>query len=88
MKVRKNWLLVALWYILDRREASRHMSEDELAYKMLIWAWQIDKTARNGMTNQQFAKYELLRLGKGENLSRIASKEEVLALKPDLTLKQ
>jgi len=53
----------------------------------------LDKSALHGMTNQQFAKYGLLRLGKGEDLTRIvkgglprriASKEEVLALKPDL----
>jgi len=50
----------------------------------------MDKSALKGMTNQQFAKYGLLRLGKGEHLTRIvrggaprriASKEEVLALK-------
>jgi len=70
-----------------------HSASEDLAYKMLTWAWHIDKTALNGMTNQQFAKYGLLRLGKGEHLTRIvkgglprriASKEEVLALKPDL----
>jgi len=43
----------------------------ELAYKMLSWAWHMDKTALNGMTNQQLAKYVLLRLGKGEYLTRI-----------------
>jgi len=86
-------LLVGLWYMLQRKEASRHQSEADLAYKMLTWAWHMDKTALNGMTNQQFAKYELLQLKKGENLTRIvkgglprriASKEEVLALKPEL----
>lgn len=49
------------------------------------------------MTNQQFVKYGLIRLRRGENLTRIvrgglprriALKEEVLALKPDLRLKQ
>lgn len=64
---------------------------------MLSWAWHVDKAALNGMTNQQFAKYGLLRLGRGEHLThivkgglprRIASKEEVLALKPELCLKQ
>ena len=85
-------LLVSLWYMLQRKEASRHQSEEDLAYKMLTWAWHMDKSALNGMTNQQFAKYELLQLKKGEDLTRIvkggvarriASKEEVLALKPE-----
>jgi len=57
----------------------------------------IDKSARNGLTNQQFAKYGLLQLGRGEHLirimkggeaRRIAPTEEVLALKPELSLKQ
>lgn len=57
----------------------------------------MDKSALEGMANQQFAKYGLLRLGKGEHLTRIvrggaprriASREEVLALKPRLSLKQ
>jgi transposase len=90
-------LLVTLWYVLNRREAYDQSNEEDLAYKMLTWAWHIDKTALQGMTNQQFAKYGLLRLGKGEELTRIvrgglprriASKEEVLALKPDLRTHQ
>jgi len=90
-------LLVTIWYLLSRKEAYNKSSAEDLAYKMLTWAWQMDKSALNGMTNQQFAKYGLLRLGQGENLTRIvkgglprriASKEEVLALKPELFLKQ
>jgi hypothetical protein len=57
---------------------------------MLTWAWHMDKSAKRGMTNQQFAKYGLLQLGRGEQLTRIvkggkprrlAPTEEVLALK-------
>lgn len=86
-------LLVTVWYVLNRQEAYHKSSEEELAYKMLTWAWHIDQTALNGMTHQQFAKYGLLRLKTGENLTRIvkggvprriAPKEEVLALKPEL----
>lgn len=90
-------LLVTIWYLLNRKEVYSHSSEEDLAYKMLTWAWHMDKSALKGMSNQQFAKYGLLRLGKGEHLTRIvrggaprriASKEEVLALKPGLSLKQ
>jgi len=90
-------LLVTLWYLLTNQEAYDRSSEEDLAYKMLTWSWRIDQTALNGMTRQQFAKYGLLRLGKGEDLTRIvkgglprriAPKEEVLALKPELNLKQ
>ena len=90
-------LLVTLWYLLNRQEAYNRSSDEELAYKMLTWAWHMDKSALNGMTNQQFAKYGLLRLGRGAELTRIvkgglprriASQEEVLALKPEFRLKQ
>ena len=86
-------LLVTVWYLLNHQTTYNHSSDEDLAYKMLTWAWHLDKSARNGMTNQQFAKYELIQLGRGEHLTRIvkggqprriASKEEVLALKPDL----
>jgi transposase len=90
-------LLVTLWYVLSRQESYDHFTDEDLAYKMLTWAWHIDKSAKRGMTNQQFAKYGLLQLGRGENLTRIvkgssprriAPKEEVLALKPELSLKR
>jgi len=90
-------LLVTMWCLLDKNEAYNRSSEEDLAYKMLTWSWHIDRMAMNGMTHQQFAKYGLLKLGKGENLRRIvkggfprriASTHEVLALKPDLILKQ
>ena len=90
-------LLVTIWYLLNRKEVYKQSSEEGLAYKMLTWAWHMDKPALNGMTHQQFAKYGLLRLGKGEDVTRIvrgglprrlASKEEVLALKPELRIPQ
>jgi len=90
-------LLVTIWYLLNRKEVYKQSSEEDLAYKMLTWAWHMDKPALNGMTHQQFAKYGLLRLGKGEDVMRIvrgglprrlASKEEVLALKPELRIPQ
>ena len=86
-------LLVTIWYVLSKQEAYRHASEEDLAYKMLIWSWSMDEQARQGMTRQQFAKYGLLRLGIGRDLTRIvkggyprrlAPAEEVLALRPEL----
>ena len=86
-------LLVTLWYVLSENQAYKYSSEEDLAYKMLSWAWHIDKEALNGMSHQQFAKYGLIHLGKGKQLTRIvrggrprriAPLEEVLALKPEL----
>jgi transposase len=87
-------LLVTIWYVLSDKQPYNHSNEEDLAYKMLTWSWHIDKTALNGMTRQQFAKYGLMRLGVGVQLTRIvrgnyprrlAPAEEVLALKPELT---
>ena len=86
-------LLVTLWYLLSRNQSYASASDEDLAYKMLTWAWHIDTSAKRGMTNQQFAKYALLHLGRGTHLTRIvkggrprriAPTEEVLVLKPNL----
>jgi hypothetical protein len=90
-------LLVTLWYLLSRQEAYDYFTDEDLAYKMLTWAWHMDRSALRGLSPQQFAKCGLLELGRGQDLTRIvkggqprriAPKEEVLALKPELSLKQ
>ena len=87
-------LLVLVWYLLIRRQPYRHFSQERIAYKYLTWAWQMDETARDGLTRQQFTRYYLMRLGIGHDLQRIAldpkhprrlaSETEVLALRPEL----
>ena len=88
-------LLVSIWHVLTKGEAHCHSTEEDLAYKMLTWSQRMDEEALRGMTRQQFAKYGLLRLGKGVHLTRIvrnglprrlAPTEEVLALLPELNL--
>jgi transposase len=87
-------LLELVWYLLIRRQPYRHFSQERIAYKYLTWAWQMDETARDGLTRQQFTRYYLMRLGIGHDLQRIAldpkhprrlaSETEVLALRPEL----
>jgi len=86
-------LLVAVWHLLTKREPYRHFDDQTIAYKMLIWSQRMDEQALNGLTRQQFAKYGLLRLGVGQDLTRIvrngvprriAPAEEIVALRPDL----
>ncbi|MBT3189018.1 MAG: IS110 family transposase [Anaerolineae bacterium] len=88
-------MLVAVWHVLSKSESRRHSTDEDLAYKMLIWAQRMDEAALQGLSRQQFIKYGLLRLGAGQDLTRIvrngfprriASSEEVLALKPELNL--
>jgi len=57
-------------------------------------AWQMKEEARDGLTRQQFARYYLMRLGIGHDLTRVAlnpkyprrlaSEAELLALRPEL----
>jgi len=86
-------LLVAVWHILTKREPYRHFDDETIAYKMLIWSWKMDAKALHGLSRQQFARYGLLRLGVGQDLTRIvrsnlprriAPAAEVLMLKPEL----
>jgi transposase len=86
-------LLVTVWHVLSKQEAYLHASDEDIAYKMLIWSWNMDEKALDGLTRQQFAKYGLLRLGVGQEITRIvrsnlprrlAPSEEVLMLKPEL----
>lgn len=87
-------LLELVWYVLTRRQPYRHFSHERIAYKYLTWAWRMDDEARDGLTRQQFARYYLMRLGIGHDLTRIAldpkhprrlaSVAEVLALRPEL----
>jgi len=56
-------LLVAIWHVLSKEETDRNASEEDLAWKMLLWSWSLGDEARLGLTPKQFAKYSLLRLG-------------------------
>ena len=86
-------MLVAVWHVLSKRQPRIHSTEEDLAYKMLIWSQRMNEDALRGMTRQQFVKYGLLRLGVGQHLTRIvrngtprriAPTAEVFALKPEL----
>jgi transposase len=87
-------LLELVWYVLTRRQPYRGFTQERIAYKYLTWAWRMDDEARAGLTRQQFARYYLMRLGIGHDLTRIAldpkhprrlaSEAELLTLRPDL----
>lgn len=87
-------LLELVWVVLTRRQPYRYFSQERIAYKYLTWAWQMDEAARDGLTRQQFARYYLMRLGIGHDLTRIAlnpkyprrisSEAELLILRPEL----
>ena len=88
-------LLVAVWHVLSKEETDVHASEEDLAYKMLVLAWDLDEAVRMGLTYKQFAKYALMKLGVETDITRfvrknvprrVAPREEVLARMEELGL--
>lgn len=88
-------LLVAVWQVLTKEETDVHASEEDLAYKMLVLAWDLDEDVRMGLTYKQFAKYALMKLGVETDITRfvrknvprrVAPREEVLARMEELGL--
>ncbi len=88
-------LLVTIWHVLAEEETDCNASDEDLAWKMLLWSWSLKDEVRLGLTPKQFAKYSLIRLGvqrdvtsfmRGKVLRRIASAEEVLARVSELGL--
>ena len=88
-------LLVAVWHVLTREEIDIHASEEDLAYKMLVLAWDLDENVRRGLTYKQFAKYALMKLGIETDITRfvrknvprrVAPKAEVLKRMEELGL--
>ena len=90
-------LLVAVWQVMTKEETDLHANEEDLAYKMLVLAWDLGENARMGLTYKQFAKYALMKLGIETDITRFvrrivprraAPRAEVLArmAKLDLTV--
>lgn len=88
-------LLVAVWQVMTKEETDLHASEEDLAYKMLVLAWDLDENERMGLTYKQFAKYALMKLGIQTDITRfvrrnvprrVAPKEEVLERMEELGL--
>ena len=86
-------LLVAIWHVLTEQVADKHADEKMVATKLMRWSWELTDEQRGGLSTRQFVRLQLVRLKLGENLThftyggmprRIASVEEVLALKPEL----
>ena len=86
-------MLVAVWYILSERTSDRHADPDKVAFKYIMWSWKLDDVKRNGMSTRQWARYHLMRLQLGEDLTHvmrggnrypIAPGDEIMELLPEL----
>jgi transposase len=85
-------LLVVLWHVLSKRQSYRHISDEKIASKMLLWGQKVRKHNRQAAASRLFIRRRLMILGVGKNLSRftynklpraLASEEEVLAPTPE-----
>ncbi len=90
-------LLVVVWHVLTKQETDEHVSEEDLAYKMLVLSWDLNEDVRMGLTYKQFAKYALMKLGVESDITRfvrknvprrLAAREEVLARMEELGITQ
>jgi len=88
-------LLVAIWHVLTKEETDIHVSEEDLAYKMLVLSWDLGEEVRMGLSYKQFAKYALMKLGVETDITRfvrknvprrLAPRDEVLARMKELGL--
>ena len=86
-------LLVSVWHVLTERVADRHAEPQMVATKLMRWSWGLTDEQRGGLTSPQFIRYHLIGLKLGDDLThlrygnkprRIATVDEVLALKPEL----
>ncbi len=86
-------LLVAIWYVLSTKQADRYADGEQVAFKLMTWAWKLSDEQRGGLRSRQFIRYHLLRLGLGDELTHItrggtrrplATREEILAQYPEL----
>jgi transposase len=86
-------LLIAIWHVLMAKSADRRADAEQVAFKLMVWAWKLTDEQRGGLSSRQFIRAHLMRLGLGLDLTHItrggtrrplATIEEVLALRPEL----
>ena len=82
-------LLVVVWHVLMAKSADRRAEAEQVAFKLMVWAWKLSDEQRGGMSSRQFIRAQLMQLGIGNELTHItrggtrrplATIEEVLAL--------
>jgi transposase len=86
-------LLIVVWHVLMAKSADRRADAEQVAFKLMVWAWKLSEEQRGGLSSRQFIRAHLIGLGLGAELTHItrggtrrplATIEEVLALRPEL----
>ena len=66
-------ILVSIWHILSHRQADIHATEDKVAYKLLLYAWQLGTQHRpDPYSAPQLTRFFLNQLDLGHDLDAIA----------------
>jgi len=66
-------ILVAIWHILTHRQADIHATEDKVAYKLLLYAWQLGTQHRpDPYSAPRLTRFFLTQLDLGHNLEAIS----------------
>ena len=64
-------LLIVVWHALMARSADRREEAEQVAFKLMIWAWKLSDEQRGGMTTRQFIRAQMMRLGLGAEVTHI-----------------
>jgi len=87
-------LLVVVWHVLAKRTADTEAVAEMVASKLIGWSGRLGEEGRGGLATRQFVRYHLMKLKLGEDLKGVrqgrttrllASPEEMLTLRPELT---
>jgi hypothetical protein len=79
--------------VLTKREPDRHADAHIVGLKFFAWSWKLTREQHHGLSRRQFVRYQLMRLGLGNDLTPIvrggtkrplAPLDEVLQLRPEL----
>jgi len=90
-------LLIVVWHVLMAKSADRRADAEQVAFKLMVWAWKLSDEQRGGLTSRQFIRAQLMRLGLGDELTHIkrggtkrplATREEVLKRQAELRAQQ
>jgi transposase len=81
-------LSVVLWHVLSKRQSYRHLSDVQIASKMMRWSWKVRKHVPQAPASRLFIRRRLMTLGVGKNLNHftynklpraLASEDEAFA---------
>jgi transposase IS116/IS110/IS902 family protein len=86
-------LLMVVWHVLMARRADRRADAEQVAVKLMVWAWKLTDEQRGGLRSRQVIRAHRIQVGRGAELTHstrggtrrpLATIEEVLALRPEV----